>query len=171
IVADARREAAAIVEGARADARRVRRSVVERAYRHGLAGWYRRYRELEEARGRAIDEARPQVIELALAVAAKVLRRRVELDPTELEDLVDAMLAALGPEPGARLVLETHPDHVDALGEAAGRLAPGLHLRVVGDAAMEPGDCKLTSEHGAIDATVDVQLRAIRSLLLSEVER
>ena len=60
------------------------------------------------------------------------------------------------------LALVVHPDRVDAVRAQLSRIAPddgaALRCEVRGDAACDPDTCRLETEHGTVDASVDAQL-------------
>jgi flagellar biosynthesis/type III secretory pathway protein FliH len=109
------------------------------------------------AEGAAAERAqlRRQVGALALQVARKMLGGLAE----------DALLAALAAAaardalPAQQLTLSVHPDLCEAVRDRlAGFGADELHMEVRGDPACARDACRLESELGSVDASLDAQL-------------
>ncbi|MEM9552938.1 MAG: type III secretion system stator protein SctL [Acidobacteriota bacterium] len=173
ILERARRDADALRARAQDEARALRRRVVERAYRHCLAAWQARMVALEDERRDLYDELRPQLTELALWIATKIVRRRFDADPALVHELVEEALASLQGMVEDRLLIHVHPAHREAVETLVARLeAANPQWKIVSvltDEAMSPGGCRLESEIGEVDATLETQLRALRQLLRGEV--
>ncbi len=103
-----------------------------------------------------IGESEAELVRLALAVAAAVLRRTVAVDPGWLEAVVRHALQQVPDR--RRVLLRMHPE--DA-GHAQERLrgltaeVVGLeHFEIVGDAVLSRGACVLQSQGTRIDASL-----------------
>jgi len=115
-----------------------------------------------EERNRYLDRVEREVVELALAVAARILRREAQMDPLLLTGAVRVALGQLSATTRVRLVV---PGEELALWTEAMALVPNLALRpeVTAGEGMRLGDCRIETELG----TVDLGLRA----QLAEIER
>jgi len=95
---------------------------------------------------------------LALQVARKMLGQLP--DDTLLAALADAAARETLTAPPVALVV--HPERVEAvrarLAEHAGDDASALRCEVRGDAACTIDTCRLETEHGTVDASLDAQL-------------
>ena len=112
-------------------------------------------------RARLRKEAEADVVKLALAIARRVLRRELAVDPEALRGLVLAALEKLEGQEVTRV--KVHPSHVEPV-TAFLRQSPGASkIEVVGDASREPGAAIFETTRGNLDASVDS--------LLQEVER
>lgn len=113
---------------------------------------------LAQTSEREREQLRRELGALALQVVRKMLGRFAD----------DALLAALAETaarealPAQQLALVVHPDLCDAVRE---RLVaqpapdtPALHFEVRGDAACARDSCRLETEHGSVDASLDGQL-------------
>jgi len=115
-----------------------------------------------QARERYLQMAEHEVVELALAVAARILRREAQMDPLLL---TGAVRVALGQIAGSTQVrLHVPPDELDLWTEAIA-LLPNLPVtpQVVPGEGMRLGDCTIETEMGTVDLGVRAQL--------SEIER
>ena len=101
-----------------------------------------------------------EVVTLALAVAARILRREAQMDPLLL---TGAVRVALGQLSGSTQVkLRVPPDELD-LWTAAMALVPNLALKptVLAGEGMRLGDCVVETELGSVDLGIRSQLGEI----------
>jgi flagellar assembly protein FliH len=99
-------------------------------------------------------------VRLALAIAARVLRRESQMDPLLLTGAVRVALGQLAESTAVRLRV---PSRDEEMWKEAMALMPGLPQRpeVVGDSAMAAGDCRLETELGLADLSLWAQLKEI----------
>ena len=111
-------------------------------------------------RERYFHEVEQEAVRLALAIAARILRREAQMDPLLLSGAVRVALGQLGESTTIRLIV---PEADRLLWEESLRLTPGLRLRpeVVGDARMELGECRIQTDFGGADLSLHEQLREI----------
>ena len=103
-----------------------------------------------------IDESEAELVRLALAVAAAVLRRTAAADPAWLQAVVRHALQQVPDR--RRVVLRMHPeDAANAQERLRGLTAEvvGLeHFEIAADAALARGGCVLQSQGTRIDASL-----------------
>ncbi len=124
--------------------------------------------ELAGMRARLRREAEAGLIQLALAIARRVLRREVMVDPEALHGLVLAALEKLQSQEKCRV--RVHPSHAAALAARLGE-AGGRGIEVAPDAGCEPGALIFETERGNLDASVESQLREIERGLTDRLRR
>jgi flagellar assembly protein FliH len=124
--------------------------------------------EMGGLRARFRREAEADLIALALAIARRVLRREVAVDPEALHGLVLGALEKMQSQEIRRV--RVHPSHA-AMVAACLREAGGLAVEVVADGAREPGAVVLETERGNLDASVESQLREIERGLADRMRR
>jgi len=102
----------------------------------------------------------PEVVKLALAIAERILRREVQLDPLML---TGAVRVALGQLSNAARVRLRVPSADLALWLEAMAHVPNLAVRpeVQGVEGMSPGDCIVEAEVGSVDLGIRSQLDGI----------
>jgi flagellar biosynthesis/type III secretory pathway protein FliH len=106
-----------------------------------------------------------EMVELALAIAGRILHREVSLDRELL--LVMARLALDRLTDVSTATVRLHPD--DEAAARAGRDAwPGGSVTIVADAAVRPGACILQTTAGQMELGIDAQLREMAAALLGE---
>lgn len=103
-----------------------------------------------------------EVVELALAIAARILRREAQMDPLLLTGAVRVALGQLSETTQVRLLVPA--EELEMWIEAMA-LLPNLALRptVVAGEGMRLGDCAIETELGTVDLGIRAQL--------SEIER
>jgi flagellar assembly protein FliH len=113
-----------------------------------------------QERDRFLQAVEREVVELALAVAARILRREAQMDPLLL---TGAVRVALGQLSGSTQVkLRVPPAELELWAEAMA-LLPNLALKPIGVAgeAMRLGDCVIETELGSVDLGIRSQLGEI----------
>jgi flagellar assembly protein FliH len=114
--------------------------------------------ELTTLRGRLRQSAEADLVKLAVAIARRVLRREISLDPEAITALVAHAVSRLNSRDVARV--RTHPDLANALQRAlAGK--PAASLAIETDASLMPGSIVFETQLGALDASVETQLDEI----------
>lgn len=172
IVDQARERAEAALRDAERRARQVVDQASRRGHRDGLAIWQQRCLDLLVTYNRMVAELRPQVIELALEASRKILHHQLEEVPQAIQGSLEEGLRALRNAAPSRLDVAVNPQDVPAVERLCERLKekdPRWAAMVVrGDNEMERGGCRLTSDFGEVDASVETQLDAMRLLLNRE---
>jgi flagellar assembly protein FliH len=109
---------------------------------------------------RYLHAVEPEVVRLALAVAARILRREAQMDPLLL---TGAVRVALGQLAGAAEIrLRVPAPEADLWREVIAHL-PNLAVKplVVAEEKMQLGDCAIESKPGTVDLGIRAQLAEI----------
>jgi flagellar assembly protein FliH len=115
-------------------------------------------RELAVLRPRLREQAEDDLIRLAVAIARRVVRRELSVDPATITGLVKAALEQLAAGETARL--RVHPEHEVTLRQflaEAGRAS----ITVAADVALERGSAVFETARGNLDASAETQLAEI----------
>ncbi len=123
-----------------------------------------------QAQDRYLHAVEHEVVELALAVAARILRREAQMDPLLLTGAVRVALGQLANSTQVRLRVPT--DELELWTQAIG-LLPNLAVKptVVAGAEMHLGDCVVETEMGSVDLGIRAQLGEIERWLLRSRRR
>jgi flagellar assembly protein FliH len=113
-----------------------------------------------QERDRFLHSVEREVVELALAVAARILRREAQMDPLLLTGAVRVALGQLSGSTTAKL--RVPPGELELWTEAMAVL-PNLALKpvVVAGEGMRLGDCVIETELGSVDLGIRSQLGEI----------
>ena len=170
IVEAAQARARDIVEEAQQAAADLRQTAHDEGWAEGLAEWQSRVLEVAGEARRAVEEARPQLVALALRVAEKILRRRLDEQPDAIVPMVEEALEAARGYRGGHLVVRVNPADAPALEGFRQRLLDRdgrwKSLEIAAVEGMARGGCRIETDFGTIDASVETQLAAMEALLL-----
>ena len=122
--------------------------------------------ELTTLREQMIHQTERQMVQLALAVARRVVHREISLDQDLLIAMARVALDRLGES--AQVTVRLNPQDFEATASARTAEWTGTHVTVVADARVGRGGCRIESEFGAMDAGVDAQIQEIARALLGE---
>ena len=129
-------------------------------------------RSIEEIAGlkaRLRIEAEREVVELAVAVARRVLRRELHVDPEALLGLVKAAMEKASQREMTEV--RVHPSHAALVRAHLARIGAPEAIEVVADASLEPGAVILETARGTIDASLETQLEEINRGLTDALHR
>lgn len=112
----------------------------------------------------------PNILELSMSIAQKVIKHEAKIDVQIVEDTVmDALKMLSKNEP--KIVLRVNPIQVqylkDTLPEKIKSLGMETKLSVLSDEAVAEGGCIIQTNNGMIDATIEAQLGIVQMALRS----
>jgi type III secretion system HrpE/YscL family protein len=175
ILEAARRQAEEILSSAEAGRTAAMESGFREGFDKGAAQWVEALRAARERVAAAARQARPEIVRLALRVAEKILRQRIDTHPESIAPMVDDALRSFLVQNQTRVVLRVNPADERVL---AARRQHWLErhptiggLAIVPDEGIGRGGCRLESEFGTVDATLETQLQVIERHLLGEGSR
>lgn len=145
----------------RDEAERELRTAIERLAQ-SIAG-------LNEFRQRLRHQTESEAVRLSIAIARRVLRRELTVDPGAIEGLLRSALERLPSQENCRVRI--HPDHVSVLQASVDRLGITARVEIVSDPAQELGAALFEMPRGNLDASIDSQLREIERGLADRVEK
>jgi flagellar assembly protein FliH len=124
--------------------------------------------QLCQAKGEWQQQWEAAAIRLAVAIAGRVLRRRLPDEPAVTLELVrEALELAAG---SARVIVHlSAEDHATLAGQAASLVAEFARLataEIVADSSVAPGGCRVETQFGTIDQRFEAQLARIEEELM-----
>jgi flagellar assembly protein FliH len=125
--------------------------------------------ELARCRDDYRREAEREVVQLALEIARRVIRRELSIDPEAIVGLLRAALESVS----MREVLEVrvHPSYVEAVRSGLRQLGAPEAITLIGDGHLEPGAVLVETRRGSFDASADTQLDEIQRGFADIMER
>jgi flagellar assembly protein FliH len=120
---------------------------------------------LARVRREMIRQTERQMVQLALAIAKRIVRREVALDRDLTATMARLALERLGDS--TAVTVRLHPDDYAAIGEGADQWSRS-HVTVVADRDVSRGGCIVESDFGAIDTSIEAQFHEIARALLAE---
>lgn len=125
--------------------------------------------ELQALRAEMIHKTERQVVQLAIAMAKRIVHREITLDPELLSAMARVALDRLGDAASATIRL--HPDDYAATAGANGDArTESSVVRVVADPVVRRGGCLVQSQFGLIDVSADAQIQELATALLGSDE-
>ncbi len=119
--------------------------------------------ELTALRAEMIQRTERQVVQLAMAIAERMIRREISLDRSLLCAMARVALERLGDHASATIRL--HPDDFADVTNVQGAEWPNDQVKVVPDPMVSRGGCLVQSEFGFIDVDVAAQFRELSRAL------
>jgi len=131
--------------------------------------WFAALDDFLEARSGLLRSSRADLLQLAVAIAEKVVKGAVAVDSAAVAQaqLEAALTLALAP---TRLRIRAHPADAAALAQIApqlaSRFADSPDVSVEQDETLSPGDCVVRTDRGEIDLQLEEQIARIAQALL-----
>lgn len=113
--------------------------------------------ELATLRRRMRRESEQDLVALSIAIARRILRRELSVDPEAVHGVVKAALEKVQARELCRIRI--HPEHAGCVRKHVE--LSGIAVEVHPDAALQPGDVIVETPRGDLDASVETQLREI----------
>jgi flagellar biosynthesis/type III secretory pathway protein FliH len=171
ILEDAKADAAKIADAAKAEGRQAALQEAQQSLRETLdqqlttlmPALQSAVQDIQHAKSAWTSHWESQTIDLATAIAERVIRREVKHSPEITIDLIrDALELAMGA--GQVTIQLSSQDH-DALRDRTEQLAKQFGklgtTNIVADPSVSPGGCRVVTEFGVIDETYEAQLDRI----------
>lgn len=122
------------------------------------------------AQDRVFNEIAPNILELSMSIAQKVIKHEATTDVQVVVDTVmDALRMLSKNEP--KIVLRVNPVQVqylkDTLPDKIKSIGMETKLSILSDEAVTEGGCIIQTNNGMIDATVEAQLGIVQMALRS----
>ena len=122
--------------------------------------------DLVRVRDQMIRHTEKQMVQLALAVARRVVHREVTVDPTTMLTMMRVVLERVSD--AARVSVRLNPADHQAVTAALADAPTSDQVTITADPRVPRGGCKVESEYGDIDAGVDAQIQEIARALLGD---
>ena len=136
---------------------------MERRLEEALQGLRATTEDLGKLGPLAMRRADREMIHLAVAMAERIVRHEVRIEPETLLDMARAAIERLGERVTA--VVHLNPIDLEAIvNDGTGRIGT---LDVVAEADLPRGGCMIRTNLGAIDAGIDAQLRELLRAMLA----
>lgn len=125
--------------------------------------------EISGLRARLRLEAEADLIRLALAIARRILRREIAIDPEALHGLILGALQKLQGQEISRV--RVHPSHAAVLTTCLRLNLSADHIEVISDPSCEPGSVVFETPRGNLDASIESQLQEIERGLADRLRK
>jgi flagellar assembly protein FliH len=129
----------------------------------------RSIQEIATLRARLRREAEADVVQLALAIGRRVIRRELVADPDALRGLVMSALEKLQGQEVSRV--KVHPSHLAMVKSCLQQAMQTGLIEVLSDPSREVGSVIFETTRGNLDASVESQLQEIERGLTDRLRK
>lgn len=147
-----------------AEARRI--EAIESGYEEGLSQIVHELAKVRAERAMMMEQAESEALDLAFALARRIVGKSVELDPLLVRQIVGEVAQSAR---GRRsVVIRIHPDDRPLVESQKGVLVETLEGAAVffdDDASLQRAECVIETEVGRIDGRLETQLSILRNAL------
>lgn len=119
----------------------------------------RRIEDFEKTQADYFTRVESEVVQLALSIAGKILHREAQVDPMLIGSIVHFALGQM--RDGSVATLRVRPGELQKWQDYLMRQTLRLTVNVLDDVDLEEGDCILETELGAVNFSLDRQLKEI----------
>jgi flagellar assembly protein FliH len=124
--------------------------------------------EMASLRAETIHRAEVDTVRLAIEIARRVLHRELTVDTSALGALIKAALEKLQAQEVYRV--RVHPDQAKIVRTCLDEMGRSQAIEVINDASQSRGGAVFEISRGALDASVETQLREIECGLTDQLE-
>lgn len=124
--------------------------------------------EMASLRAETIHRAEVDTVRLAIEIARRVLHRELTVDTSALGDLVKAALEKLQAQEVYRV--RVHPDQANIVRTCLDEMGRSQAIEIIRDSSQQKGGAVFEISRGALDASVETQLREIERGLTDRLE-
>lgn len=118
-------------------------------------------------RARLRMDSEAGLVRLCAAIARRILKRELHMDPLAMEGIVHVSLARVG---AAEIFkVRVHPNHVAAIRTQLSKLGVPESVTVDGAASLEEGDLLIETSAGELDASIKTQIGEVERGLATAV--
>jgi flagellar assembly protein FliH len=125
--------------------------------------------EIGGLRARLRTGAEADLVQLSLAIARRVLRRELAIDPEALHGLILGALEKLSGQEISRV--RVHPAHAALVTESLRQRSASDKVQIIADPSRELGTVVFETQRGNLDASVESQFQEIERGLADRLRR
>lgn len=137
---------------------KLRQELEERTDRQG-ARITQRLLEFEQMQKQYFTRVEAEVVQLALAIAGRILHREAQVDPMLVAAIVHLALGQL--KEGSATSIRVRPDQGHKWRSHLATQPLDIAVKLVEDPDLEQGDCILETELGTVNFSLDAQLKEV----------
>ena len=164
-----------LVSRAQEEAENIKKSAFEEGYRKGLEQantdletFRSDLKEFMNAPKDVFEYIAPDILEISVDIAKKIIKKEVESDPQVLINIiVDVLKTVSKSEP--KINIRVKPQAVafikDTLPNIAYQFGIEAKVNIISDPSIEDGGCIFQTNNGIVDASIDTQLDIIKKSL------
>ena len=164
-----------LVSRAQEEAENIKKSAFEEGYRKGMEqanadmeAFRNCFSEFMNAPKNVFEYIAPDILEISVDIAKKIIKKEVESDPQVLVDtIVDVRKTVSKSEP--KINIRVKPQAVqfikDTLPNITYEYGIDAKVNIIADPSIEEGGCIFQTNNGIVDASIDTQLEIIKKAI------
>jgi flagellar assembly protein FliH len=128
-------------------------------------------RELDGVKERKIEELLPEIVDLSLDIARKIIHRKIEQDREIIVSVVREAIHRLGRE--EKMLIRVNPADYDTMISNIDVLREETRLKdvtVEPSASVSPGGCTIETPSGEVDARIEEQIKEIGDAITTALD-
>jgi flagellar assembly protein FliH len=138
-----------------------------------LTGCHKLLAELGELHRQACRDVEDDLVQLALAVARKIVGREVSLGPEAVTRIIRQTLGRV--EQAGRITIKLNPADLELLADIKPQLLSGLpeagQAAFEADAGIGRGGCLIETDGGELDARIERQFQVVEEAFRAELDQ
>jgi len=161
-------EAKRLIEEARAEADAIREAAREEGYQDGLRQLTQALAKARDEYTRVMEESEDDMLELAVRMAERIVRQRIELEPSTAAEITRGCLEIVRDR--QQITVFANPQDLPALEQWRESLVQVVEARFIHfepDPNVGRGGCMIETEAGRVDARLEVQLESFKRALMA----
>ena len=164
-----------LVSRAQEEAENIKKSAFEEGYRKGMEQantdmetFRNCFSEFMNAPKNVFEYIAPDILEISVNIAKKIIKKEVESDPQVLVNtIVDVLKTVSKSEP--KINIRVKPQAVqfikDTLPNITYEYGIDAKVNIIADPSIEEGGCIFQTNNGIVDASIDTQLEIIKKAI------
>lgn len=120
------------------------------------------------AKKEVYDSIAPDILEISVDIARKIVKREISQDPQILIDTIMDILKTVSKDEN-RIMIKVNPGQVELVKQMAPVLIESIgldaRLSVIPEESVDVGSCILYTSNGVVDASIETQLEIIKEAL------
>ena len=164
-----------LVSRAQEESENIKKSAFEEGYRAGLEKCNADLEKFRQslnafmtAKKDVFEYIAPDILEISVDIAKKIIKREVDADPQILIDtIVDILKTTSKNDP--KIIIRVRPQAVqfikDTIPNITYQYGIDSKISVVADPSVEEGGCIFQTNNGIVDASIDTQIEIIKKAL------
>lgn len=164
-----------LISRAREEAESIKESAAKEGYQDGLNQARADIEEVKNslteflgAKQAVFDYIAPNIMEISLDIAKKIIKKELEQDPTIVLESIKNLLKELSKDE-SKITLNVNPIQVSLIKTEIPEMLSNAGLEakimIIPDENIMEGGCLITTTNGVIDATIESQLSVISEAL------
>lgn len=164
-----------LVSRAQEESENIKKAAFEEGYRLGIEkaeedvqAFRSELSKFMSARKDVFEFIAPDILEISVDIAKKVIKKELETDPQVLLNSIISVLKTVAKsEP--KIVIRVKPQSVqfikDAIPNITYEYGIDSKINIVADPSIEEGGCIFQTNNGIVDASIDTQLKIIKKAI------